>query len=125
MTHQKQHISIIGGGAAALFLACKLDSDKFRITIYEKNNALARKFLVAGKGGFNLTHSESKERFVEKYTPEKSLLNAFDEFDNTHFIAWLKSIGIQTFVGTSHRVFPKQGIKPIEVLNAIEIAKGN
>ncbi len=103
-----------------MFLACKLDSNKFHITIYEKNNALARKFLVAGKGGFNLTHSESKERFVEKYTPEKSLLKAFNEFDNTHFIAWLKSIGIATYVGTSHRVFPKQGTKPIEVLNAIE-----
>lgn len=101
-------------------MACKLDSTKYKITIYEKNAALGRKFLVAGKGGFNLTHSESKEKFIEKYTPQNSLLQAFNQFDNTHFIVWLKSIGIQTFVGTSNRVFPKKGIKPIEVLNAIE-----
>jgi len=120
INHQKQNISIIGGGAAALFLACKLNSSKYHITIYEKNGALGRKFLVAGKGGFNLTHAESKERFIEKYTPEKLLLKAFNDFDNTHFIVWLKSIGIQTYVGTSNRVFPKKGTKPIDVLNAIE-----
>ena len=54
----KKSVSIIGGGPAALLLAVFLDSQKFKVTIYEKNKALGRKFMVAGKGGFNLTHSE-------------------------------------------------------------------
>jgi predicted flavoprotein YhiN len=120
MTTQKQNISIIGGGAAGLFLACKLDSEKFNVTIYEKNTALARKFLVAGKGGFNLTHSENREKFIEKYLPQNKLREVFYSFDNNYFINWLKEIGVETFVGSSKRVFPKKGIKPIEVLNAIE-----
>ncbi|HAP70457.1 MAG TPA: aminoacetone oxidase family FAD-binding enzyme, partial [Flavobacteriales bacterium] len=52
----KKSVSIIGGGSAALFLAAFLDSKKFQVTIFEKNKSLGRKFLVAGDGGFNLTH---------------------------------------------------------------------
>ena len=48
-------------------LACSLNADKFNISIYEKNQALARKFLVAGKGGFNLTHSENLTQFENRY----------------------------------------------------------
>ena len=119
-THIKKQVSIIGGGPAALFLACKLDPEKFKVTIYEKNNALARKFLVAGKGGFNLTHSENAKQFVEKYSPKDKLQHVFEQFDNSYFIHWLNSIGIETLIGSSKRVFPKKGTKPIEVLNAIE-----
>ncbi|MGZ4053465.1 MAG: NAD(P)/FAD-dependent oxidoreductase, partial [Bacteroidia bacterium] len=54
----KKSIAIIGGGSAALMLASQLDENKFDVTIYERNAALGRKFLVAGDGGFNLTHSE-------------------------------------------------------------------
>jgi predicted flavoprotein YhiN len=48
-----------------MMLACSLDASKFNISIYEKNAALGRKFLVAGKGGFNLTHSENLAQFIE------------------------------------------------------------
>lgn len=115
----KKTISIVGGGACALFLGCALDADKYEITIYERNGALGRKFLVAGDGGLNLTHSESLEIFLKRYTPENFLIKALSDFTNEDYIKWINDLGIKTFVGTSGRVFPIKGIKPIEVLNAI------
>lgn len=116
----KKNIAIIGGGASALMLACSLDASKYTVSIYEKNAALGRKFLVAGKGGFNLTHSENIEQFTERYHPKQFIEPFLKHFSNADFRDWLKSIGIETYVGTSKRVFPVKGIKPIEVLNAIE-----
>ena len=116
----KQNIAIIGGGPASLMLACSLDANKFNISIYEKNAALGRKFLVAGKGGFNLTHSEDLVQFAKRYHPKEFIESFLCHFSNTDFRNWLKQFGIETYVGTSKRVFPKKGIKPIEVLKAIE-----
>lgn len=119
----KKTIAIIGGGASALVLSAMLDEKIYDVTIYERNAALGRKFLVAGDGGFNLTHSEDIENLISRYS--------FDNFD-THFLehslrhftnidtrAWFKNIGIETYIGTSKRIFPIRGIKPIQVLNAI------
>lgn len=116
----KQNVTIIGGGPASLMLACSLDANKFNISIYEKNAALGRKFLVAGKGGFNLTHSEDMSQFTERYHPKEFIAPFLNRFSSTDFRNWLKQISIETYVGTSKRVFPVKGIKPIEVLNAIE-----
>jgi uncharacterized flavoprotein (TIGR03862 family) len=115
----KKSIAIIGGGPTALTLAAQLDENKFDVTIYERNAALGRKFLVAGDGGFNLTHSEEIEQFISRYTPVDFLKPLLTNFQNTDLRNWLTSIGIETFVGTSKRVFPIKGIKPIDVLNAI------
>ncbi len=115
----KKSISIIGGGPAALSLAAHLDSQKFDVTIYEKNKTLGRKFLVAGNGGFNLTHSEAIATFIEQYSPSTFLKQALSDFDNQHFRNWLSDIGIATYVGSSKRVYPESGIKPIQVLNTI------
>ncbi len=101
-------------------LACSLDANKFNISIYEKNTALCRKFLVAGKGGFNLTHSEELPQFSDRYYPQKFMLPFLEHFSNSDFRNWLKEIGVETYVGTSKRVFPIKGIKPIEVLKQIE-----
>jgi uncharacterized flavoprotein (TIGR03862 family) len=119
-------ISIIGGGASALMLAATLDPQKFDITIYDANKALGRKFLVAGDGGLNLTHSESPDRFIMRYTPSNFISKAFYSFTNIDLINWLSLRGIQTFVGTSKRVFPKKELKPIDVLNVfLETIKQN
>ncbi|WP_292889387.1 TIGR03862 family flavoprotein [Nonlabens sp.] len=115
----KKNVAIIGGGPAAFLLAAFLDADKFSVTIYEKNKTSGRKFLVAGKGGFNLTHSEAVKELIHKYTPDDFLTNALCHFNNTDFRIWLDQIGIPTYRGSSKRVYPKKGIKPIEVLHAI------
>lgn len=115
----KKSVSIIGGGPAALILAALLDCKKFKVTIYEKNKTLGRKFLVAGKGGFNLTHSEPIGELITRYTPPHFLEKALLDFDNNDLRKWMDSIGIPTYIGSSKRVYPESGIKPISVLKAI------
>lgn len=115
----KTKIAIIGGGPAGLMLAARLDETKFEVSIYEKNSAPARKFLVAGHGGFNLTHSEPIEQFIKRYTPSSFFEPLLRSFSNIDLQGWFNATGIPTFTGTSKRVFPKKGIKPIQVLNAI------
>jgi uncharacterized flavoprotein (TIGR03862 family) len=115
----KKKVTIIGGGPSAFLLASFLDVEKFTITIYEKNKTAGRKFLVAGKGGFNLTHSEPIDQLIKRYTPTNFLDKALLNFTNIDFRNWLDKIGIPTYTGSSKRVFPEKGIKPIEVLNAI------
>ncbi|TYB74475.1 TIGR03862 family flavoprotein [Bizionia saleffrena] len=115
----KKQIAIIGGGPSAYLLAAFLDTEKFTISLYEKNKTSGRKFLVAGKGGFNLTHSEPINQLIKRYTPDHFLDAALRNFTNTDFRNWLNHIGISTYIGSSKRVYPKEGIKPIAVQKAI------
>ena len=115
----KKIISIIGGGTSSFLLAAFLNTEKYEVTIYEKNKTAGRKFLVAGKGGFNLTHSETVSELIERYTPNDFLKEALLHFTNDAFINWLYTLNIPTYAGTSKRVYPKEGIKPITVLKTI------
>ena len=115
----KKSVAIIGGGPSAFLLGAFLDASRFDVTIYEKNKTVGRKFLVAGKGGFNISHSEPIEQLIKRYTPTGFLEEALLNFTNTDFRDWLAQIGIPTYIGSSKRVYPKEGIKPIEVLTAI------
>lgn len=115
----KKSIAIIGCGPAALMLAATLDENAFDVTVYERNSAPARKFLVAGDGGLNLTHSENTEQFISRYTPSYFLEKSIRSFNNSDLRTWFNEIGIETFIGTSKRIFPVKPIKPIDVLNAI------
>jgi predicted flavoprotein YhiN len=84
----KKIISIVGGGASAMFLAEALNTEKYAVSVFEKNSALGRKFLVAGDGGLNLTHSESESKFILNYTPHYFLSEAFKLYSNKDFITW-------------------------------------
>ena len=115
----KKRIAIIGSGPSAFLLAAFLDAEKFSITIYEQNKKAGRKFLVAGKGGFNLTHSEPIDQLIKRYTPDDFLNKALLSFTNIDFRDWLDKIEVPTYIGSSKRVYPKEGIKPIELLTSI------
>lgn len=113
----KLPILIIGAGPAGLMAAEQLAKKGFVVRIYEQNKAAARKFLVAGHGGFNLTHNEPLESFIEKYD-QPAVQQMVRHFDNQATRAWLADIGIETYVGSSGKVFPIKTIKPIMVLQA-------
>jgi len=115
----KKTVAIIGGGAASIMLALKLDATKYSVTIYEKNRTLGRKFLVAGDGGLNLTHASDIELMIKQYDQSVFLKSALLSFSNFDLRNTLQSMGIETFIGSSNRVFPAKSIKPITVLNAL------
>ena len=113
----EDQIIIIGAGPAGLMSAQQLALKGFKVHVYEQNKAAARKFLVAGNGGFNLTHSEELESFVQKYEAEE-IQNIVRSFDNQKVIQWLGDLGIATYVGSSGKIFPTKNFKPIQVLKA-------
>ncbi|MGA9211311.1 NAD(P)/FAD-dependent oxidoreductase [Kaistella sp.] len=113
----ENQIIIIGAGPAGLMAAQILAEKGFNVHVYEQNKAAARKFLVAGNGGFNLTHSEEIENFIEKYEV-KEIQEIVRNFDNQKVIDWLSNLGISTYVGSSGKIFPTKNFKPIQVLKA-------
>jgi uncharacterized flavoprotein (TIGR03862 family) len=117
----KKKIAIIGSGPAALMLAAQLDNEQFDIRLFEQNKTAGRKFLVAGDGGLNLSHSESIEVLITRYhaQPSDFLIAALNSFTNLDLVNFFKELAIPTFIGTSGRVFPETSIKPITVLNAL------
>jgi len=117
--NKKVKITIIGSGPSALILASELNNEIFDINIFEKGNSPGRKFLVAGYGGFNLTHSEPPEIFIQKYDPVEFIKPYFNHFNNFDTRKWFENIGIKTFIGSSKRIYPEKGIKPNQVLETI------
>lgn len=111
-------IAIIGGGPAGLMAAGTL-APHAEVDLYEHGKHIGRKFLVAGQGGFNLTNSVEGAELLGHYSPPGFLDQALLSFGPSELRAWLAGIGIETFIGTSGRVFPTKGIKPIDVLARI------
>lgn len=101
-------IAIIGAGPAGLMLAERLSAKGFPVDIYDRMPSVARKFLMAGRGGLNLTHSEPPKTFLTRYgaTAERlrPMIEAFSPQDLRN---WADGLGAETFVGSSGRVFPK------------------
>lgn len=112
-------VAIIGGGSAS-FITADLLSKEYHVTIYEKGKTIGRKFLVAGKGGFNLAHNLPSEKLISKYSPIDFLDTALEEFGVKELQEWYLEIGVPTFIGTSNRVFPEKGISPATVLQKIK-----
>ena len=107
ITHLKNRIAIIGAGPAGLMAAEVLAQDGMRVDVYDAMPSVGRKFLMAGKGGMNITHAEPYADFITRYGAGRSniapLLNAFTPDDLRE---WIHGLGIETFVGSSGRVFP-------------------
>jgi len=108
-------VHIVGAGPAGLMAAYQFALKGYSVLVYDHKSAPARKFLVAGQGGFNLTHSEDLELFLSRYDAQR-IQDVVRGFTNEDTVHWLQSIGIATYVGSSGKVFPERGIKPIEVL---------
>ncbi len=101
-------IAIIGAGPAGLMAAEVLSAAGLRVDLYDRMPSPARKFLMAGRGGLNLTHSEPFERFVQRYgKAAPNLRPALDAFPPKALRDWADGLGAETFTGTSGRVFPK------------------
>lgn len=100
-------LAIIGGGPAGLMAAETARAAGVAVDVYEGKGSVARKFLLAGKGGLNLTHSEEFAGFVDRYGSRRDevrpWLSAFGADDMRE---WARGLGVETFVGTSGRVFP-------------------
>ncbi|MFC6269522.1 BaiN/RdsA family NAD(P)/FAD-dependent oxidoreductase [Frigoriflavimonas asaccharolytica] len=114
---QNKPIIIIGAGPSGLMAAQILAESGFKVQVFEQNKAAARKFLVAGNGGFNLTHSEELESFIQKYDALE-IQEIVQNFDSKKVIEWLCNIGVTTYVGSSGKIFPTKNFKPIQVLQA-------
>ncbi|HMC97851.1 MAG TPA: TIGR03862 family flavoprotein [Flavobacteriales bacterium] len=115
---ERKRIAIIGGGPAGLIAADVL-APHCEVDLYDQGKSVGRKFLVAGQGGFNLTNSIEGDALKAMYAPPGIMDEAIASFGPAELRAWLLERGIGTYVGTSGRVFPTKGIKPIAVLRAI------
>lgn len=101
--------AVIGGGPAGLMAAETLLAGGVQVDLYDAMPSVGRKFLLAGKGGLNITHAEPAEKFLLRYGARRQqIAPLLENFGADALRAWAYDLGITTFVGTSQRVFPKE-----------------
>src|SRR3954466_6140781 len=101
--------AVIGGGPAGLMAAEVMARAGIHVEVFDATPSVGRKLLLAGRGGLNLAHSEPLERFVTRYGDRAPRVASWlDRFSPDDLRAWAAELGIETFVGTSGRVFPIQ-----------------
>ncbi len=109
--HPHSQLAVIGGGPAGLRAAEVAATAGLQVTLYDGKPSVGRKFLVAGKGGLNLTHGESIDHFVARYSgpgqPAEIWNRLISNFDPAALRAWAADLGVETFQATSGRVYPK------------------
>jgi uncharacterized flavoprotein (TIGR03862 family) len=99
---------VIGGGPAGLMAAEVLAEGGASVTIFDRMPSIGRKFLLAGRGGLNLTHSEDLAQLLDRYGASRPYLEpAITAFPPAALRAWCEALGVPTFVGSSGRVFPR------------------
>ena len=115
-------VAVVGGGPAGLMAAHRLAQQGVRVTVFDGSASVGRKFLLAGRGGLNLTHSEPAEPFVGRFGVQAPVVgNWLQDFGAQQVQDWAQGFGIETFVGTSGRVFPKD-MKAAPLLRAWLVA---
>lgn len=103
----KPRLAIIGAGPAGLMAAETALNQGFKADVFDSMGSAGRKFLLAGKGGLNLTHSEDFGPFVGRYREQSVWVRGWlEDFDANALRVWAKTYGVDTFVGSSGRVFP-------------------
>ncbi|MCT8948794.1 TIGR03862 family flavoprotein [Pseudomonas iridis] len=101
------HVAIIGGGPAGLMAAEVLSQAGVRVDLYDGMPSVGRKFLLAGVGGMNITHSEAYPAFLSRYAERApQIAPLLRSFDADALCRWIHDLGIETFIGSSGRVFP-------------------
>jgi len=101
------HVAIIGGGPAGLMAAEVLSQAGIRVDLYDGMPSVGRKFLLAGVGGMNITHSEAWPAFLSRYAERSpNIAPLLRAFDADALCRWIHELGIETFIGSSGRVFP-------------------
>jgi uncharacterized flavoprotein (TIGR03862 family) len=108
MSSPTNNVAIIGAGPAGLMAAEVIAQGGARVTVYDAMPSVGRKFLMAGRGGLNLTHSEPLPEFLARYREgEARLAPVITAFSPEHLRQWSEALGQPTFIGSSGRVFPK------------------
>jgi len=107
MSADAHSVLIIGGGPAGLRAAEVARAAGAQVTVCDAQRSVGRKFLIAGRGGLNLTHGEPVENFPARYIDEpERWRDLLHEFGPDHLRAWAAELGVETYIGTSGRVFP-------------------
>ncbi|RCW95477.1 hypothetical protein DFP77_13829 [Marinomonas foliarum] len=101
-------VIVVGAGPAGLMAAEGICAAGYQVHVYDAKPSACRKFLLAGVGGMNITHSEAYPDFIQRYYDKAEWLNtSISQFNADALCEWIHDLGIETFVGTSGRVFPK------------------
>ena len=101
-------VAIIGAGPAGLMAAESIAAAGHQVVVFEQKASVGRKFLMAGKGGLNISHSEPFEDFVRRYDQTDWLQPMLQAFLPSDLRRWVSDLGVETFVGSSGRVFPAE-----------------